>query len=151
MAIATSCNKDQSDTRDCFSFTLLLSGIDELTSEIENKLFEAGCDDAILGIHAGTPYLAFDREADSLEEAIRSALHDVEAANVGLEVIRVVPPGEETIEMINTYLKARRILLAKMSKAMADKLMPRVDEVLIGIIEKDPALLKHAFANEDVD
>lgn len=79
-------DKHMPDPRDCHSFTLLLSGFDELTAEIENRLFDAGCEDATLGIQAGTPYLAFDRDAESFEEAMNSAIRDVEHSGLGIQV-----------------------------------------------------------------
>jgi hypothetical protein len=93
------------EIRERHSFTLILPGVDENTSGFEKKLFEAGCDDATLGIHAGTPYLAFDREADSRGEAIISAIRDVKKSGLSIEVIWVVPEGEETISWINAHRK----------------------------------------------
>jgi hypothetical protein len=70
-------------------FTLILSGFSELTNDVEDRLFEAGCDDALLGILDGTPFLDFSREAPSLEKAVLSAIRDVVQA--GFEVVRVEP------------------------------------------------------------
>jgi hypothetical protein len=72
-----------------FEFTLVLSGIDDLTQEVEDALFEAGCDDALLSIRSGVPYLSFARRAPSMREAILSAIRDVLSTDVGLEVMRV--------------------------------------------------------------
>ena len=79
--MATTSQNDNSagDKHHSYSFTLVLSGFDDLTPELEHELFEVGCDDALLGIDAGTPYLTFDRQATSLEEAIKSAIKAVEA------------------------------------------------------------------------
>ena len=69
-------------------FTLALR-VDALTDELEAKLFEAGCDDAALYQTGTAVFLEFDREAPSREEAIRSALLDVqEGAKVA--VLRVL-------------------------------------------------------------
>lgn len=57
------------------------------TDEAANALYEAGCDDATPGVQAGVPVVAFDREAESLEEAMASAVRDVTAA--GLQVCGV--------------------------------------------------------------
>jgi hypothetical protein len=70
-------------------FTLVLSGPTELTTELEDAVFEAGCDDATLGICQGRLYLTFTRTAPSLKDAVLSAIRDVKNANVGLEVLRV--------------------------------------------------------------
>src|SRR5947208_11519042 len=44
-------------------FTLVLSGITELTPEVQDALFEAGCDDATLSMCCGRPFLTFTRAA----------------------------------------------------------------------------------------
>lgn len=72
-----------------FEFTLILSGPTDITSEVENGLFESGCDDATLSLQNGVLKLTFTRSADSLKEAILSATQDVQKAGiavVGLEV-----------------------------------------------------------------
>lgn len=73
------------------SFVLVLDGFDRPEAEIEDSLFEAGCDDALLSFRGTTPFLEFDREAQSLEEAVLSAIQNVETAHVGATVLRVEP------------------------------------------------------------
>ena len=70
-----------------YEFTLVLKGDLELTEEIADGLYEAGCDDGTPGTCNGVFSIDFHREADSLEAAIRSALADVKSA--GYEVERV--------------------------------------------------------------
>ncbi len=70
-------------------FTLILGGFSELSDEVEDRLFEAGCDDALLGVLDGAPFLDFTREAPSLERAVLSAIADV--AKAGFEVVRIEP------------------------------------------------------------
>jgi hypothetical protein len=72
-----------------FNFTLVLDGITELTSEVENALYEGGCDDGTLGFQCGRPYMTFSRTAPNFAEAILSAVRDVEKAVPGLDVLRV--------------------------------------------------------------
>lgn len=72
-----------------FDFALILSGPTDLTSEVEDGLFEAGCDDATLSLQYGVLYLEFSRSADSLKEAILSAIQDVRKAGIGADVVRV--------------------------------------------------------------
>lgn len=78
-------------TRASYSFRLVLTGASELTQELEDALFEAGCDDALLGLCDGVLFLIFDREAPSFRIALTSAIADVERTGVGLELIRVEP------------------------------------------------------------
>ncbi len=63
-----------------FHFTVILEGLDDISEELANRLFEAGCDDTLLRCCAGTVYLEFDRDAESLAEAIGSAVRDITAA-----------------------------------------------------------------------
>jgi hypothetical protein len=62
---------------------LVLSDVPALTSEVENALFEARCDDATVGMHAGRMSLDFARSAPSLKDAILSAIEDVRKAKIG--------------------------------------------------------------------
>lgn len=70
-----------------YDFSLVLSGDLELTDELADRLYEAGCDDGSPGMSCGVISVDFHRQADSLESAIRSAIADVSAA--GLTVNRV--------------------------------------------------------------
>lgn len=69
-----------------YDFTLVLSGISVDDEAAEERLFEAGCDDATLSFRSGRPYLTFSREAKSLKDAILSAVGNVKCA--GYDVIR---------------------------------------------------------------
>ena len=70
-----------------YDFTFTLVGVDELTVEVADVLYEAGCDDASPHSEGPTVYLDFHREAKSLGDAIGSAVKDVERA--GFTVARV--------------------------------------------------------------
>jgi len=70
-----------------YEFTLILKGSLELTEEIADELFAAGCQDGTPGTCNGVFSIDFHREASSLEEAIGSAIGDVKSA--GYEVDRV--------------------------------------------------------------
>jgi hypothetical protein len=76
--------KRRSGRKQTHSFTLILSGLSSLTSQLENAIFEAGCSDALLGARDGVVYLDFDRDAPSFGEAVSSAIQDVKKA--GYEV-----------------------------------------------------------------
>jgi hypothetical protein len=75
-----------------YEFTLILSGPFELTEEIADELFEAGCDDGTPGTCDGVFSIDFHRDASSLEEAIRSAIANVKSA--GYEVERIEMEAE---------------------------------------------------------
>jgi len=70
-------------------FTLVLTGIAELNSEVEDSLFNAGCDDATISVRSGRVYMTFARTADSLKDAILSAIRSVRKAGIGADVLRV--------------------------------------------------------------
>jgi hypothetical protein len=72
-----------------YDFTVVLKGSPELTEELADKLFEAGCDDGSPGMCAGTTSIDFHRDASSLEEAIRSAVADVSAAGCVVTHVRI--------------------------------------------------------------
>lgn len=72
-----------------YDFALIVVGQNELTDEILNALFEAGCDDATVSLQYGFIYMEFSRSANSMKDAILSAIRNVRKAKVGLNVWRV--------------------------------------------------------------
>jgi hypothetical protein len=62
-----------------------------VSAEDCDALYEVGCDDGTIVTRKRVTFIAFDRKADSLEEAIRSATADVRAA--GFEIKRVEMPA----------------------------------------------------------
>jgi hypothetical protein len=80
-----------------YDFTLILAESFELTDDIADALFAAGCDDGTPGTCNGVFSIDFHREAGSLEEAIRSAIKDVRTA--GYEVTRVEIEAEAVTQM----------------------------------------------------
>ena len=70
-----------------YDFTLILSDPTELTDDLAEKLFAAGCDDATTSSSGGAVSVDFGREASDLESAIRSAIANVSSA--GYIVARV--------------------------------------------------------------
>lgn len=74
-----------------YQFSLILDGVDDRTPGLEDALFEAGCDDALINYKSGTVYLDFDRAGDNLEEVILSAIKNIEASNIGAKIVSVAP------------------------------------------------------------
>ncbi len=64
-----------------FDFVLALDGVHELSTPLEDALFDAGCD-ATLSARAGRVTLHFTRTAPSFDDAVQSALRDVEKAHL---------------------------------------------------------------------
>lgn len=75
-----------------YDFTLVLSGDAELTDDLADRLFAAGCDDGSPGMCGGIVSIDFHRTADSFESAIRSAIANVVLA--GCTVVRVESDAE---------------------------------------------------------
>ncbi len=59
-----------------YSFALVIEG--NVEPHID-ELFEAGCDDATFGSVDGIDYADFDREAETLSQAVASAIADIES------------------------------------------------------------------------
>ena len=70
-----------------YQFDVVLKGASEVTDEQADGLFAAGCDDGTPTSCDGVAWIHFDREAASLEEAIGSAVVQVQAA--GFRVSKV--------------------------------------------------------------
>ncbi len=87
-----------------YDFQLVLGNLDVMTDEIADSLFEAGCDDGTPFSSQGVAAIGFSREANSLEEAIRSAIANVN--NAGFLVSRALPADERVYEKINQELSA---------------------------------------------
>jgi hypothetical protein len=79
-----------------YDFTLILTELLELTDDLADALFAAGCGDGTPGTCKGVFSIDFHREAKSLEEAMRSAIGDVRAA--GYEVERVEIEAEAIVQ-----------------------------------------------------
>ncbi len=73
-------------------FTLIVDGPDVQDEALIDALFEAGCDDALVGRAEGIQYVEFDREAARLDDAILSAVADVEKVP-GVTVARIADAG----------------------------------------------------------
>lgn len=87
-----------------YSFTLILGNVDENTASLEDHLFQAGCDDALINFRNGTVYLDFDRQAPSIDEAIISAIKNIESSTLGIKVIGIGPD-----DFVNESEMAKRL------------------------------------------
>ena len=78
-----------------YHFRLIVSGpfseqvSDEELLDATDVLGEAGCDDCSISVHAGGLELEFDRAHSSLQEAIVSAIRDVEKTGYVVESIEM--------------------------------------------------------------
>lgn len=77
-------------------FTLIVDGPDIQSGAVIDALYEAGCDDALIGRTDGIQYVEFDREAKGLVEAVLSAVADIERVD-GVKVVRIAGEPEPPI------------------------------------------------------
>jgi hypothetical protein len=72
-----------------FDFTMILAPGTDLSEDVAEALFEAGCDDCSPVVSNGLPLLYFHREAANLHEAIRSAVAEVQRAGCKVAEVRI--------------------------------------------------------------
>ena len=72
-----------------WEFTVMLAEVDEITPELADALYEAGCDDGTVGSSCGVSSVSFSREGPSLHEAIRSAIADIQRAGCGVDRVQI--------------------------------------------------------------
>ena len=73
------------------------------TDDELDALYAAGCDDAAFGVDDGLPLAEFDREAQTLADAIASAVRDIR------EHLRIdVPDSDPALVVANLVLQARQ-------------------------------------------
>lgn len=91
-----------------YQFTLVLKNVNDKTPNLEDSLYDAGCDDALINYRSGAVYLEFDREAASLEDAVVSAIKNVQSATIDAEVASVSPENLVTESEIAKRLHTSR-------------------------------------------
>jgi hypothetical protein len=74
-----------------YRFTVILAGLSEISDDLAEALFEAGCDDGSPWSSQGVAAVAFDREAESLEQAVRSAIAGVQKAGCHVAWVKIEP------------------------------------------------------------
>ena len=72
-----------------FDLTVILAPGTDLSEDVAEALFKAGCDDCSPVVTSGVPLLYFHREAANLHEAIRSAVADVQRAGCKVAEVRI--------------------------------------------------------------
>lgn len=72
-----------------YRFAVILRGLDVIDDDLAESLYEAGCDDGSPFSSCGVASIGFDREADCLESAIRSAVADVQKAGCVVECVKI--------------------------------------------------------------
>ncbi len=80
-----------------YHFTLIVLGEAEFEDVID-PLYEAGCDDATISYSGGVIFLNFTRESTDFEDAVLSAIADIETSG---PVLRV--KGLEPSDLLSLY------------------------------------------------
>jgi len=72
-----------------YQFDVVLKNESEVTDDQADRLFAAGCDDGTPTSSNGLAWVHFDREAASLEEAISSAVAQVQSAGFAVSKVEL--------------------------------------------------------------
>lgn len=88
-----------------YQFVLIVEGADLQSDEMFDAVFEAGCDDALVGCSNGVQFVDFDREAPSAGEAVRSAIAALEGLP-GVTVVRIA--GADLLSISDIATRAGR-------------------------------------------
>jgi hypothetical protein len=86
------------------AFTLILSGVSEITPELADALFTAMEGEIELNLRDGVAFLECERTAPTLRDAITASIREVERATVGVRVVRVESEAANVIAKINADL-----------------------------------------------
>ena len=76
----------------------------DITSELADALYSSTGGDIEFNMRDSVAFLEFDRTANSLHDAITSAITQVEGVGVGIRVVRVESDSANTIAKIDTDL-----------------------------------------------
>lgn len=68
-----------------YQFAIIASGLNPADEDFENRLFEAGCDDATISFQKGLIIIEFSREAKNFAHAITSAFENVLRSGAKIE------------------------------------------------------------------
>jgi hypothetical protein len=93
-----------------YEFTLKFAIPGDLDAEVlEARLFENGCDDALIGLgQRGRLALSFSREAASADAAITSAIENVQAAVPQAQLVEAEPDRVGLTEMARLFQFSRQ-------------------------------------------
>lgn len=71
-----------------YNFTLVLGSATPDTEGLEGRLFDVGCDDALICSYKQTVYLEFCRQSVSADNAIRNAVDSIRTAGFSVSTIQ---------------------------------------------------------------
>jgi hypothetical protein len=103
-------------------FSIIASGLDPEAEDFETRFYDAGCDDATVAFQKGHIIVDFAREAESLEEAIASAVEAVH--KTGAQVDRVEPDPLVSLADMAARSGMTRAAMSNYSKGVRTKHFP---------------------------
>jgi hypothetical protein len=92
--------------------------VTEIDDALADRLFEAGCDDALVGSRDGVAFLDFEREANSFPHAVVAAIADVVQAKTNAAVARIEPDDAVTASEIARRLGRSRESVRQLANGM---------------------------------
>ena|SRR5579884_3085681 len=81
-----------------YTFDVYLTGVTQITADQAGVLHEQGCDDGTPASRDGLAWIHFDREALSLEEAIGSAIKQVQSAGFTVSKVELDAKAAAVLE-----------------------------------------------------
>lgn len=99
-----------------FEFSIIASGLNPSADDFESRFYNAGCDDATISFQKGHIIVDFEREAESIDAAISSAVEAVISA--GAKVDRVEPDPLVSLSEIATRIGMTRAAISQYSKGL---------------------------------
>ncbi len=94
----------------CYKFTIHYHYPAEVTEEVLDAIYEAGCDDALLCRIDGCERASFDREAETFADAVFSAMRDLKKVP-GLTIVKVEAENDDDlhdVDLINRTIQIER-------------------------------------------
>ncbi|MDE8763641.1 MULTISPECIES: hypothetical protein [Rhizobium] len=105
-----------------YEFSVIASGLDPNADDFEDRFYAAGCDDALIAFQKGHIIVDFAREAESIEEAISSAIENVRST--GASVDRVEPDPLVNLSEIADRAGTTRSAISHYAKGTRGKDFP---------------------------
>ena len=127
-------------------FTLVLGGVDDLSEGLDDQLYNAGCDDALINFRNGTVYIDFNREDASIEEAVITAIKQIESIPARARVISILPDDFVSESEIARRLNQNKQTVSLWVKRERRQKLPFPNPIL-KLSEKSPLWRWHEVIN----
>lgn len=99
--------------QDSYNFRIIVYDAIIHFSELETKVYDSGCNDALLSVSNNIVSLEFDRESDSLENSIDSALKNIQEAGFKqLEIFHISDQRKEDLgkQMVQDLIEISELI-----------------------------------------